>query len=206
MKTLTRSNINSDIAIKYQSSNPIINSMMANFLRDFNYLLSKTNPKKIIELGAGEGYLSRLIALKFPNGHIVTSDVNESELKFRKLNLKDLKNVSHKTVDAQDIKYPDNTFDLVICSEVLEHIPDPVKAINEIYRITSKFALLSVPNEPIFHLLNIPRLKYLKTFGNCPGHINHWSKDSFISFISNAGFKIKKLRKPFPWIMLLVEK
>lgn len=205
IKTQTSSS-DSDIAIKYQSSNPIIKSMMSNFLRDFNYLLSKTNPKKIIELGAGEGYLSRLVAQKFPSSQFLSTDINKTEYKARKNNLKQLKNVSLKIIDAKKIDYPNNTFDLVICSEVLEHIPNPTKALKEIHRISSKYALLSVPNEPIFHLLNLLRGKYLKTLGNYPEHVNHWSKNSFIKFVIKSRFKVKEIKTPFPWIMLLVKK
>jgi len=206
MTHIISSNKDSDIAIKYQSSNPIVKAMMSSFLNDFNFLLNYTSPKKIIELGAGEGYLSRLIAQKFPNSHLTTSDINKSEYESRKNNLSDLKNVTLETVDAKNIKHPDNSFDLVICCEVLEHIPIPQKALKEIFRVSSKYTLLSVPNEPIFHLLNLLRGKYVKTFGNCPDHINHWSKNSFVDLILKSGFKIKEIKTPFPWIMLLIEK
>jgi ubiquinone/menaquinone biosynthesis C-methylase UbiE len=42
----------------------------------------------------------------------------------------------HK-VDIQDLPFADNTYDLVWCSHVLEHIPDDVKAMKEIRRMAS---------------------------------------------------------------------
>lgn len=56
MKTSTMSNINSDIAIMYQSSITIAKSIIFNFLKEFNFLLSKTNPKSVIELLQVEEY------------------------------------------------------------------------------------------------------------------------------------------------------
>ncbi len=52
--------------------------------------------------------------------------------------------------DIQDIESKDNSFDLVICSHVLEHIPDDKKALREIYRILNPggIALLQVPIWP----------------------------------------------------------
>jgi len=50
-------------------------------------------------------------------------------------------------LDITDIQYPDNTFDIVICSNVLEHVPDDRRAMRECYRVlkTSGFAILQVP-------------------------------------------------------------
>lgn len=206
MNNIISSNSNSDIAIKYFSKNPIIKYLTVGFLDNFKYLLNKTHPQNIIELGAGEGYITSVIATKFPQSQIISSDVDNKELKSRNHNLKNFKNIKLEIVDAKKINHPNNKFNLIVCSEVLEHIPEPQLALQEIYRTTNKWALISVPNEPIFHLLNLLRGKYIRTLGNYPDHINHWSKKAFIKFINNVGFKIVEIRTPFPWIMLLVKK
>lgn len=38
-------------------------------------------------------------------------------------------------MDLTDIQYPDNTFDAIYCSHVLEHIPDDRRAMRELYRV-----------------------------------------------------------------------
>jgi SAM-dependent methyltransferase len=50
-------------------------------------------------------------------------------------------------MDLRDIKYPDGSFDVVLCSHVLEHIEEDRKAIAEIFRVLKKggWALLQVP-------------------------------------------------------------
>lgn len=47
-------------------------------------------------------------------------------------------NYARNIIDATDIKYPDNYFDLIICCHVLGHIPDEAKAINEMHRVLKK--------------------------------------------------------------------
>ena len=44
---------------------------------------------------------------------------------------------------------------------------------------------------------------YLKDLGNTPGHLNHWSKRSFVALLSRHG-EVVEARSPFPWTMLLV--
>jgi len=50
-------------------------------------------------------------------------------------------------MDIQDMPFPENEFDVVICNHVLEHVPDDRKAMHEIFRVLKRggFALLQVP-------------------------------------------------------------
>jgi ubiquinone/menaquinone biosynthesis C-methylase UbiE len=50
-------------------------------------------------------------------------------------------------IDMTNIQYPDCSFDVVLCSHVLEHIPEDVKAMQELFRILSHggWAILQVP-------------------------------------------------------------
>ena len=65
------------------------------------------------------------------------------------------------------------------------------------------FIVVSVPREPLWRGLNMARGAYLKDFGNTPGHINHWSKRSFVAMLSCHG-SVEDVRSPFPWTMVLV--
>ncbi len=50
-------------------------------------------------------------------------------------------------MDITDIRRPDNTFDVIYCSHVLEHVPDDRKAISEFYRVLKQngWAVILVP-------------------------------------------------------------
>ena len=100
--------------------------------------------------------------------------------------------------------YPfnDDTFDLIEAFHILEHLDKPNLALKELYRVTKKYCILSVPNEPIWRILNLLRGAYVRDLGNTEGHINHWSTSSFQKLVSSY-FRIVKLATPLPWTILL---
>ncbi len=57
-----------------------------------------------------------------------------------------------KKEDIQNLSFKDKSFDIVLCQEILEHVPNPVKAIAELIRVTKKQLIITVPNEPFFTL------------------------------------------------------
>ena len=57
-----------------------------------------------------------------------------------------------KKEDVQNLSFPDKSFDIVLCQQVLEHVHDPVKAISELKRVAGKQLIISVPYEPFFTL------------------------------------------------------
>lgn len=206
-KVLIENNPESDVAIKYNSKNYIVRKLMANYTKMFNYLISGIEDvNNIIEVGAGEGFWSMDLAMKFPDTEIVSSDISNTEYSTRKENLQDFNNIRVIKADATNLEFENEYFDLVICLEVLEHIPNYEKALSEIFRINKKFALFSVPNEPIWSFLNLCRGKYLPEMGNTPDHINRWSRNSFSKLLKNTGYRIRYVKTPLPWTMALVEK
>lgn len=52
--------------------------------------------------------------------------------------------------DIMDTGYDDGAFDAVVALEVVEHVPDPVKALHELRRVARRQLIISVPNEPWF--------------------------------------------------------
>ena len=103
------------------------------------------------------------------------------------------------------LPYKDNSFDLLICSEVLEHLEHPEEALKELHRVTKKYVIFSVPNEPWFMASNFLRGKNWSRLGNDIEHINHWTSFSFARFIQSE-FKVRMLRKPFPCTIIIAEK
>ena len=75
--------------------------------------------------------------------------------------------------------------------------------LDEMSRVASRKILVSVPREPIWRILNMARGAYIKDLGNTPGHLNHWSKRSFVQMLKGYG-RVDAVLTPFPWTMVLL--
>jgi len=84
-----------------------------------------------------------------------------------------------------------NYFDTVLCSEVLEHLDKPEKALSELKRVSNKYCIICVPYEPYFSIANLLRMQYLKSLGNYSGHIQRWGKKAFRQFLSKQFSEVK---------------
>ena len=58
-------------------------------------------------------------------------------------------------VDVENMPFPDNSFDVVVAFEVIEHTLNPVKAIEELKRVCRNQLIISIPNEPWFSFVRL---------------------------------------------------
>lgn len=161
---------------------------------------------KAIELGCGEGFSTERLRKMLPkNVKLEASEfVDQLVPKAQKRN----PDVKVRQESVYEIQAKDNSYDLVFLLEVLEHLDYPDVALKEIARVLKPdgYLILGVPREPLWCSLNMARGKYLKNFGNTPGHFNHWSSIMLRHFIGKHFGIIKARRQPLPWTQVLAQK
>jgi ubiquinone/menaquinone biosynthesis C-methylase UbiE len=185
---------------KFNTNNPIARRLMAGFKQSFLELFSKTAAQNILEIGCGEGEMLRLMRQE-SSAQLTGFDVEIPILQQARKNCPD---ANLALADAHAMAYPSKAFDLVIACEVLEHIMYPEQVLAEAKRLSRRYAIFSVPREPIWRVLNVARGRYLADLGNTPGHINHWSTQTFVKQVEEH-FKVLDVKQPLPWTMLLAE-
>ena len=107
-----------------------------------------------------------------------------------------------RAVPIQELDPAEDAAELVVCCEVLEHLPDPEAGLAMVARLARPWAIVSVPREPLWRALNVARGKYLGDLGNTPGHLNHWSRRGFLRFLGRH-LEVVEVRSPLPWTMAL---
>jgi SAM-dependent methyltransferase len=115
------------------------------------------------------------------------TSVNIAEEPLKNIRTKGIKVVKADINDR--LPFEDGSIDHILMFETLEHLPNPIAVLKEIYRICRKSAFVSVP---YVSRTNIHSYNY------CPGrpihehHIFEFSDSDFRKIVTHAGFKIDK--------------
>jgi SAM-dependent methyltransferase len=188
---------------KYESDNPIVKILVKIFFSDLTAIITPIRPeiKNAFEIGCGEGYIT-----SFFNQLGIETEGADVSVRIIELARKKYPSINFSVLSIYDLDTIRNEYSLVIANEVFEHLSEPDKAIERLKKVTTKYILITVPNEPFFRIANILRLKYLKDAGNTPGHLNHWSKKMFEQFLVSHTLKINTIRSSTLWTIVLCEK
>ena len=187
---------------KYGSRNPIVKWMMSGFDAALSDFVAKTKPESMHEIGCGEGYW----VLRWNEQGLTARgcDFSKDVIEIARENAinRGLPTSLFESRSIYDLNANQDSADLVVCCEVLEHLESPEAGLQALQRVTRRSLIISVPQEPLWCALNLARGKYITRWGNTPGHIQHWSKGEFVKFVSKY-FEVVETRSPFPWTMLL---
>lgn len=93
--------------------------------------------KTILDIGAGDGYITNPLAQKYD---VTGMDISEEALSY----------LECKVVvgNIADIPFPKDRFDLVMANDVIEHLPDDIyeKSLQEMQRVSKKYIIITVPH------------------------------------------------------------
>jgi len=188
---------------KYGSTNPVVRRLMARFEGTLDELFTQADPQSLLDVGCGEAVLTHQWAQRLGDGRrVVGIDLDDPAL-HAEWAKRTAPNLEYRVMKAENLPFADDEFDAATAIEVLEHVPDAEHTVAEMARVAKRWLLVSVPREPLWRALNMARGAYWKDLGNTPGHLNHWSKRSFVALLSRHG-EVVQARSPFPWTMLLV--
>jgi SAM-dependent methyltransferase len=188
---------------KYGSTNPVVRRLMARFEGTLDELFTQADPQSLLDVGCGEGVLTHQWARRLGDERrVVGIDLDDPAL-HAEWAKRTAPNLEYRVMKAENLPFADREFDAATAIEVLEHVPDAEHTVAEMARVAKRWLLVSVPREPLWRGLNMARGAYWKDLGNTPGHVNHWSKRSFVALLSRHG-EVVQARSPFPWTMLLV--
>jgi ubiquinone/menaquinone biosynthesis C-methylase UbiE len=188
----------SDNAGKYRSRNLVVRHLLARFLHRVSELAASQRPRRILEVGCGEGFVLATLAARLPGSRLDGLELDETALGEARRRCPAAALVRG---DACALPFRAESFDLVVCLEVLEHLPEPVRALRELRRVTRAGCLLSVPHEPFFRLGNFLRGKNVTRLGNPTDHLQHWGAGEFAAFCDRE-LAVRIRTTAFPWLIV----
>lgn len=184
---------------KYQSRNPLARLLTNNFYQRVQSILQCLPPHaSILEVGCGPGESTRRIFPMVNGRHL---EASEFEQRLVDINLQMGFPVPLRQESVYQLQRADHSFDCLLLLEVLEHLDDYALALKELFRVSRESVIISVPNEPLWRILNLLRGKYWSDLGNTPGHINHWSPAQLIRLVNRYG-TVTSVFRPLPWTIV----
>ncbi len=166
---------------KYTCGNPLYQWHLRAFHKSLYQLLEQTDARRVLDAGCGEGFVTHFLAQQNPDLSITSVDLSPEAVAYAQQHFGD--HASFRAGSLYKLPFSDNSFDTVLCSEVLEHLEDTTGAVRELKRVARRYVLLTVPREPYFKALN--DLGRRLGISPDPGHVNFWTKKSFQDFVKS---------------------
>ncbi|MBI2864683.1 MAG: class I SAM-dependent methyltransferase [Chloroflexi bacterium] len=155
---------------------------------------------KVLDVGSGEGFVLDFLQGRGIGARLVGMDADRAAFA-QAVEAK----VDRLVGSAASLPFGDGAFPLVLCLEVLEHLDQPQLAIEELGRVCCGHIIVSVPNQPFFAAANFLRAKNIRTLGEDPEHLHHWTGARFLKLVSGS-LQIERVEYPFPWAVVVCRK
>jgi SAM-dependent methyltransferase len=205
---------------KHTNSNPLQRWLIRRFHARVAALvaeaLARSSGSMVLDVGCGEGHAAAAIGTFLPGVRVTGVDWSRRALLSATgadphpsplppgrgdFGCDELARVQGNAVQ---LPFRDRAVPVVMCLEVLEHLPDPWAALEEMRRASSGYLVLSVPDQPWFSAANFLRGNNLARLGEDPEHLWHWRGDTFVRQLKQR-CRVLRIERSFPWVIALAE-
>lgn len=151
----------------------------------------RLRPNRILDIGCGSGFLAGLIRKRLSDTEIYGVDFSIEALK----RCKNLNQVYCVDLEQSRIPFKDEVFDLIICTEVLEHLFQPEHVVAEIHRLLSVdgVGIITIPNFSFWRFRLQSLIGKVPNIVSHPGHFQVFNLDLLSKLINRFPFQIMSI-------------
>ena len=169
----------------------VINPLRANYINN----KSPVDGLKVLDVGCGGGLLAE--ALDSKGAEVTAIDVTEANIEVAKLHAQKMQvKIDYRLVTAEELAQKESqSFDVVSCLEVIEHVPDPgqlIQACSDLLKPDGQMFLSTLNRNPRSFLTAIVGAEYI--FNILPKGTHEWAKfikpSELERFMRDAGIKL----------------
>lgn len=151
-------------------------SVSAEHLHRYAIAIELAKDKRVLDIASGEGYGSQILSSVAT--HVTGVDISVDAISHARKKYGSVNNISFKTGSLCEIPMPDNSVDLVVCFESIEHTMEHDKIMVEIKRVLTCDGILLMSTPDKYQYSDLPN--YKNQF-----HVHELYKDEFILLIKN---------------------
>lgn len=135
-------------------------------------ILRGLQPASLLDIGTGRGVFLWPLLAAFSELSVTCVDrLDHRVADLQAVRVGGISRLQAVCADVRELPFADQSFDGLTMLEVLEHIPDPGRALAEVRRVTRRFALFSVPSKA----------------DNNPEHIQRFSQQQLRAALAEYG-------------------
>ncbi|NLB52451.1 MAG: methyltransferase domain-containing protein [Syntrophomonadaceae bacterium] len=140
----------------------------------------------LLDVGCGSGTLLAMIKKEFPDIQAAGIDLSEKMIAQAKMLLGS--DILLQAGDVDQMPWPDNTFDLLVCNASFHHYPDPQRSLQEMQRVLKPQGRLVMADpwwsDKVRRIINY----YLKSPFNASGDVYIYSRQEIENLLAHAEF------------------
>ena len=154
-------------------------------------LLELENATSLLDIGCGEGLQLEWVRKKFPYLNLAGIDISERRIERAKDRVHSANDIA-RSATGEGFGFGRGSFDRAICSEVLEHLPQPEKVLINAYEVLKPGGLLVVSVPYAQKLVWVICMHCGKLTSD--GHINSFDEAKMTSMLQDVGFTVISAR------------
>lgn len=160
-------------------------------IKSFKQLVQYQKFTKILDVGCAGGFMTNKVFEVFPKAQISGIDPYPAAITYAQ---KRFPLIHFQIADAHKLPFNQDSFDLVICYETIEHVINPLQILQEMRRVIKKDGTVIVAMDSGNLLFKTIWWGWEKTFGSVwqNAHLHPFHHQDLEMIIKQAGFKIVK--------------
>lgn len=151
----------------------------------------KSSDLKVLDIGCGQGHITCKIHEALPHAEISGLDYSLSAIDYAASHYP---GIDFSVANVYQPPYLENHFDIVVCNNVWEHLPDPVFLLSGISRITKPGGYLIISTPSRYRLENLAKALLGKPVSfMATNHVTEYSVGQVIEQLRFADFTVEKV-------------
>ncbi|MGB5528772.1 MAG: methyltransferase domain-containing protein [Ignavibacteriaceae bacterium] len=165
------------------------------FLDEVKIAIKKLNDLgEVLELGCGTGCFTEAIAKN--SNQVFATDLSEELLENAKKRLNSVKHITFQKENCYSTSFESDKFDTVFMANLIHVIENPLRVLQECYRILKDNGLLIITSFTSHEMKTLEIIKlgfrYIKVWGKPPKHTHRFSPNSLGALMESTGFSIEE--------------